>query len=154
MREHLDMTGPYTDRLAAAHERYASKRPRSKELFERARQVMPGGSTRSVLDFAPFPFRVAAASGSRITDVDGHDYVDFLGDYSAGLLGHDPGPVESAVTAALDRGWSYGGVHTDEIRFAEAIVDRFPSIDQVRFTNSGTEANLMALQLARHHTGP
>ena len=114
---------------------------------------MPGGSTRSVLDFPPFPFRVASASASRLVDVDGFGYVDLLGDYSSGLLGHDPGPVGSAVTAALERGWSYGGVHTDEVRFAEAIVDRFPSIDQVRFTNSGTEANLMAIQLARHHTG-
>jgi glutamate-1-semialdehyde 2,1-aminomutase len=96
---------------------------------------------------------VASASGARLVDVDGHEYRDFLGDYSAGLLGHDPGPVEDAVRAALERGWSYGGVHTDEIRFAEAVVERFPSIDQVRFTNSGTEANLMAIQLARHHTG-
>ena len=56
------------------------------------------------------------------------------------------------MTAALEDGWSFGGVHTDEIRVAEAVVDRFPSIEQVRFTNSGTEANLMALQLARHHT--
>ncbi len=114
---------------------------------------MPGGSTRSVLDFAPFPFRIASATGSHIVDVDGHEYVDFLGDYSAGLLGHDPGPVEAAVIATLGRGWSFGGVHTDEVRFAEAVVDRFPSIEQVRFTNSGTEANLMAIQLARHHTG-
>lgn len=114
---------------------------------------MPGGSTRSVLDMAPFPFRIASASGCRIIDVDGIEYVDFLGDYSAGLLGHDPGPVEAAVQSALGRGWSYGGVHTDEVRFAEAIVERFPSIEQVRFTNSGTEANLMAVQLARHHTG-
>jgi glutamate-1-semialdehyde 2,1-aminomutase len=114
---------------------------------------MPGGSTRSVLDMAPFAFRIASASGSRITDVDGFTLTDFLGDYSAGLLGHDPGPVEAAVRAALDRGWSYGGVHSDEVRFAEAVVERFPSIDQVRFTNSGTEANLMAIQLARHHTG-
>ena len=114
---------------------------------------MPGGSTRSVLDMRPFPFRVASAAGARLVDVDGHEYRDFLGDYSAGLLGHDPGPVEAAVRSALDRGWSYGGVHTDEIRFAEAVVERFPSIDQVRFTNSGTEANLMAIQLARHHTG-
>ena len=97
---------------------------------------MPGGSTRSVLDFPPFPFRIARASGSRIVDVDGHEYLDLLGDYSAGLLGHDPAPVAAAVRAALDRGWSYGGVHIDEIRFAEAIVERFPSIDQVRFTNS------------------
>ena len=139
--------------LDRARDRYAEQRPLSRELFERASVVMPGGSTRSVLDITPFAFRVATASGSRLTDVDGFTLIDFLGDYSAGLLGHDPGPVEAAVTAALDRGWSYGGVHTDEVRFAEAVVDRFPSIDQVRFTNSGTEANLMAIQLARHHTG-
>ena len=143
----------FDERVTAAHERYAAKRPRSAELHERARAVMPGGSTRSVLDMRPFPFRVASATGARLTDVDGHDYVDFLGDYSAGLLGHDPGPVETAVAAALEHGWSYGGVHTDEVRFAEAVVERFPSIEQVRFTNSGTEANLMAIQLARHHTG-
>ncbi len=137
----------------AAEHRYAEQRPLSKELFDRASSVMPGGSTRSVLDVQPFPFRVASATGSQLTDVDGHTYVDFLGDYSAGLLGHDPAPVRAAVNAALEKGWSFGGVHTDEIRAAEAIVDRFPSIEQVRFTNSGTEANLMALQLARHHTG-
>lgn len=139
--------------VAEAERRYARKRPRSAELFERASAVLPGGSTRSVLDVRPFPFRIASATGARLTDVDGHEYLDLLGDYSAGLLGHDPGPVEDAVKAALDQGWSYGGVHTDEIRFAEAVTERFPSIDQVRFTNSGTEANLMAIQLARHHTG-
>ncbi len=139
--------------LEAARQRYADRRPRSKELFERATAVLPGGSTRSVLDVDPFAFRIASASGSRIVDVDGHEYIDFLGDYSAGLLGHDPTVVSAAVHAALDRGWSFGGVHVDEIRFAEAVCARFPSIEQVRFTNSGTEANLMAIQLARHHTG-
>jgi glutamate-1-semialdehyde 2,1-aminomutase len=146
-------TERHRELLTVAHERYRAKRPRSAELAERARAVLPGGSTRSVLDVAPFPFRVASAAGSRLVDVDGHEYVDFLGDYSAGLLGHDPGPIAAAVTAALQHGWSYGGVHVDEIRFAEAVVERFPSIERVRFTNSGTEANLMAIQLARHHTG-
>jgi glutamate-1-semialdehyde 2,1-aminomutase len=143
----------FDEQLERAHRRYAAKRPRSRELHERARMVLPGGSTRSVLDVAPFPFRVESAAGSQLIDVDGHRYLDFLGDYSAGLLGHDPGPVAAVVHAALDRGWSYGGVHVDEIRFAESVVERFPSIEQVRFTNSGTEANLMAIQLARHHTG-
>jgi len=146
------MSNSFDAALDRARERYATKRPISSEMFERASVVMPGGSTRSVLDFEPFPFRIASATGSRITDVDSHEYVDFLGDYSAGLLGHSPGPVEAAVVATLDRGWSYGGVHTDEVRFAEAVVDRFTSIEQVRFTNSGTEANLMAIQLGRHHT--
>lgn len=147
------MTHRFDAQLIAAHERYAAKRPRSRALFEQACRVLPGGSTRSVLDFSPFSFRVARAEGSRLVDVDGMEYVDFLGDYSAGLLGHDPGPVGAAVHAALDRGWSFGATHVDEIRLAELVCQRYPSIDQVRFTNSGTEANLMALQLARHRTG-
>jgi glutamate-1-semialdehyde 2,1-aminomutase len=138
--------------LAAAHARYAAARPLSAELHERAAVVLPNGSTRSVLDMAPFPFRVASATGARLTDVDGHEYIDFLGDFTAGLLGHDPGPVAVAVTAALQRGWSLGATHVDEVRLAELVCDRFPSIEQVRFTNSGTEANLMAIQLARHCT--
>jgi glutamate-1-semialdehyde 2,1-aminomutase len=147
------MSGDHSELLESARERYARRRPRSRELFDRASVVLPAGSTRSVLDVLPFPFRVATAQGSQIADVDGIEYVDFLGDYSAGLLGHDPSPIAAAVRGALERGWSYGGVHVDEIRFAEAVCDRFPSIEQVRFTNSGTEANLMAIQLARHHTG-
>lgn len=139
--------------LRRAHERYTAARPRSAELHERARAVMPGGSTRSVLDVRPFPFRVSEAHGARLVDVDGHDLLDLLGDFTAGLLGHDPGPVAAAVTDRLSRGWSLGATHTDEVRLAELVCGRFPSIDQVRFTNSGTEANLMAVQLARHHTG-
>jgi len=142
-----------SERLARARNRYAQRRPKSRELFERASVVLPAGSTRSVLDVNPLPFSVAQAEGARLIDVDGNEYIDFLGDYSAGLLGHDPSPVAAAVRGALERGWSYGGVHVDEIRFAQAVCDRFPSIEQVRFTNSGTEANLMAIQLARHHTG-
>lgn len=151
--EKMQDVNRYSSALARARSRYAAKRPRSKALFERASLVMPGGSTRSVLDVKPFPFRVASAHGSRLVDVDGHEYIDFLGDYSAGLLGHNPAPIAAAVKSALDRGWAYGGVHVEEVRLAELLCARFPSIDQIRFTNSGTEANLMAVQLARHHTG-
>ena len=140
-------------RLDAARDRYAAKRPRSRELFERASSVLPGGSTRSVLDVRPFPIRVVSAHGARLVDVDGHEYLDLLGDFTAGLLGHDPGPVAAAVGARLRDGWSLGATHLDEVRLAELVCDRFPSIEQVRFTNSGTEANLMAVQLARHATG-
>lgn len=140
-------------RLAAAYRAYAAKRPASAALFERASAVMPAGSTRSVLDMKPFGFRVVSAHGSTLTDVDGFSYTDFLGDYSAGLLGHDPGPVAAAVNARLAEGWSLGATHVDEIRLAELVTSRFPSIEQVRFTNSGTEANLMSIQLARHATG-
>jgi glutamate-1-semialdehyde 2,1-aminomutase len=123
--------------VAAAKERYVASHPRSAELAERASRVMPGGNTRSVLHVEPFAFRVVGADGARLHDADGHTYVDLLGDYSAGLLGRRD-VVADVVRAVLDRGWSYGAMSEPETAFAEAVVSRFPSVDQVRFTNSGT----------------
>ncbi len=139
--------------LAAARQRYNDDNPRSAEWAQRANEVLPGGNTRSVLHFDPFPFRVASADAQYLVDVDEHRYVDLLGNYTAGLLGHSPEPVRAAAHAAIDDGWALGAVHPNEVRLAELIVGRFPSIEHVRFTNSGTEANLMALVLATHHTG-
>jgi glutamate-1-semialdehyde 2,1-aminomutase len=140
------------DAVAAAKARYVTDHPRSRELAERAARVMPGANTRSVLHIEPFAFRVVAADGARLHDADGHTYVDLLGDYSAGLLGRRAA-VADVVRSVLDRGWSYGAMSEPEAAFAEAVVGRFPSVDQVRFTNSGTEANLMAVLTARHATG-
>ena len=114
---------------------------------------MPGGNTRTVLHFDPYPFRVASAHGAGVTDIDGHHYIDFCGNYSAGLLGHSPAPVKAAIIEALDDGWAIGATHPREIDLAERICDRFASIDRIRFTNSGTEANLMAIGTALHHNG-
>jgi glutamate-1-semialdehyde 2,1-aminomutase len=143
---------PLDDAVAAATASYVADHPRSRELAARASAVMPGGNTRSVLHIEPFAFRVVGAEGAQLHDADGHTYVDLLGDYSAGLLGrhHD---VASVIRGVLDRGWSYGAMSEPETAFAEAVVARFPSVEQVRFTNSGTEANLMALLTARHATG-
>ncbi|HSL75097.1 MAG TPA: aminotransferase class III-fold pyridoxal phosphate-dependent enzyme [Ilumatobacteraceae bacterium] len=143
---------PLDDLLDAARQRYVERRPESARWAAQADAVLPGGNTRSVLHFDPFPFRVASAEGRHLFDVDGHRYVDLLGNYTAGLLGHSPAPVKAAVHAAIDRGWALGAVHPDEVRLAELVAARFASIEQVRFTNSGTEANLMALALALHHT--
>lgn len=143
----------WNDRIARLHARYAARRPASAALAEQAARVLPAGSTRSVLDMRPFSFRVVQADGARLVDADGFEYLDLLGDYSAGLAGHRPESVAAALHAALERGWNYGATHTDEIRLAELMVARFPALEQVRFTNSGTEANLMAIQLARHTTG-
>ena len=140
------------DALHAARTRYVDVHPRSAVLAERARAVLPGGNTRSVLHIDPFAFRVAKADGAYLHDVDGHVYLDLLGDYSAGLLGHRPQVVLDAVEATLARGWSMGAMAEPEIAFAEAVVSRFGSLEQVRFTNSGTEANLMAVMTARHVT--
>ncbi len=139
--------------LVAARRHYVEARPVSAEWAGRAGAVLPGGNTRSVLHFDPFPFRVASAEKQYLVDVDGHRYVDLLGNYTAGLLGHSPEAVRRAAHSAIDGGWALGAVHPNEVRLAELIVDRFPSIEQIRFTNSGTEANLMALALATHHTG-
>ena len=144
------------DRLAAAldeaRRHYADAHPASRQLHERACRVLPGGNTRTVLHVEPFPFRVVGATGAVLHDADGHDYVDLLGDYSAGLLGRGD-VVADAIRGVLERGWSYGATSEPEIAFAEVVVARFPSVDQVRFTNSGTEANVMALLTARHATG-
>jgi glutamate-1-semialdehyde 2,1-aminomutase len=139
--------------VAAAHDRYRAAHPNSATAHERARRVQPGGNTRSVLHFDPFPFRVARASGSHLIDIDGNEYVDFCGNYTAGLLGHSPSAVRSAIHEALDGGWAIGATHEREAELAELICERFESIDLVRFTNSGTEANLMAIGTALHHTG-
>ena len=139
--------------LADARRRYVAANPTSADWAVRAGEVMPGGNTRSVLHFDPFPFRVASAETKHLVDVDGHRYVDLLGNYTAGLLGHSPAAVRAAAHAAIDGGWALGAVHTNEVRLAQLIVGRFASIEQVRFTNSGTEANLMALALATNVTG-
>lgn len=136
-----------------AHANYRNKRPKSAAADLEARSLMPGGNTRSVLHFDPFPFRVESANGAFLTDIDGHRYVDLLGNYTAGLLGHCPAPVRRAVSATLETGFAMGATHTVEIEAARLIVERFASVEQVRFTNSGTEANLMAIGLAMHHTG-
>ncbi len=114
--------------------------------------MLPGGSTRTILHHAPFPLTFVSGEGGTLTDADGHTYVDLIGDYTAGLLGHSEKRVHAAVADALATNTSVGGVHPAEIRFAELVCNRFGH-QRVRFTNSGTEANLMAITLSRIVTG-
>ncbi len=139
--------------IARAHDRYTDRRPLSAQMHRAACAVMPGGNTRTVLHFKPYPFRVSTASGSIVTDVDGLSYVDLLGNYTAGLLGHSPKAVRDAIVERLDQGWSIGATHEAEIELAQLIQARFPSMQLMRFTNSGTEANLMAFGTAKYVTG-
>ena len=130
----------------------ADRNPASRAQHERARAVLPGGSTRTILHHAPFPLTFVSGDGGTLTDADGHKYVDLVGDYTAGLLGHSERRVHAAVAEALSTNTSVGGVHPAEIRFAELVCNRFGH-QRVRFTNSGTEANLMAITLSRIVTG-
>lgn len=135
--------------LADLRDRYVQRRPVGAAMHAEACAVMPGGNTRTVLYHPPFPLRVARGMGSRITDVDGFDYVDLLGEYTAGLYGHSNDTIRDAIRHALDDGLTLGGHNTYEARLAAALIDRFDCLSLVRFTNSGTEANLMAVALAR-----
>lgn len=130
----------------------ADRNPASRAQHERACAVLPGGSTRTILHHAPFPLTFVSGDGGTLTDADGHTYVDLVGDYTAGLLGHSEKRVHAAVAEALANNTSVGGVHPAEIRFAELVCSRFGH-QRVRFTNSGTEANLFALTLSRIVTG-
>lgn len=140
------------DRLIAAVrseiERYVERNPRSAARQERAAKSLPGGNTRSILHFEPFPLAFERGEDAHLWSLDGDRYVDFLGEFTAGLYGHSQRAILDAVRSALDRGLSFGGVNDLEPRLGELICARFPSVDLVRFTNSGTEANLMAIALA------
>lgn len=131
---------------------YAASRSHSRSHMERASRSLPGGNTRSVIFFRPFPFVVERSEGCNIFDIDGHRYVDFLGEYTAGLFGHSDPVIKAALLEALDKGWVHGGHIAEERTLADALVRRFPSIELVRFCNSGTEANLMAIVTARVFT--
>ncbi|HYS33275.1 MAG TPA: aminotransferase class III-fold pyridoxal phosphate-dependent enzyme [Streptosporangiaceae bacterium] len=142
-----------TAAVAQARERFAGRRPLTAALHDRAQAFLPGGNTRSVLYHRPFPLRIARAWDAMLEDVDGYQYVDLLGEYSAGLYGHSNQVVLEAMVDALREGVSRGAHTRYEVDLAEAVCARFASIERVRFTNSGTEANLMALSAARAFTG-
>ena len=133
--------------------RYVRANPASARRHREAERVMPGGNTRTVLHFEPFPLTFARGEGPYLWSIDGGRYTDFLGDFTAGLYGHSDPEVIAAVRAALSRGINFGGANTLEHQLAGLLCSRFPSMDLVRFTNSGTEANLMSLVLALHVTG-
>ena len=109
---------------------------------------MPGGNTRTILFFDPFPICMTRGEGCRLQDADGHEYVDLLGEYTAGIYGHSNAVIQQAVIDALNNGVSLSAHNRAELRLATLIRERYPSIELVRFTNSGTEANLMAVATA------
>ncbi|KAL3496168.1 pyridoxal phosphate-dependent transferase [Aspergillus germanicus] len=141
-------------RLCIAQERYADSNPKSKLQHEAAVQHLPGGNTRSVLHATPFPLCMASGRGNRVVDLDGHEYLDLVGEMTAGVYGHShPVIAETIVSTVNSIGMNLGATTAAEAQFARAICDRFSSIEQLRFCNSGTEANLYALSIARQATG-
>lgn len=136
-----------------ARARYIFANPLSMAADKNAESYMPGGNTRTVLHYEPFPLTMVAGEGAELVDLDGHRYVDFVSEYSAGLFGHSEEVIKSAVREALDMGIVMGGPTAYERELSSLLCTRFPGLDQVRFCNSGTEANIMALTTALSHTG-
>ena len=131
---------------------FVKQNPSSKQAIERASGSLPGGTTRAVLESDPFPLVVSSGKGSTLTSVDGKTYVDFVSDYTAALYGHSHPDLQQAIAQAAQNGFSLGAVTELESQLSESIKKRFPSIDLIRYCNSGTEANTYALGTALAYT--
>jgi glutamate-1-semialdehyde 2,1-aminomutase len=133
-----------------------SKHPKSEELFKRATELLPGGVNSPVRAFRGVggtPRFIKSASGATMTDVDGVTYIDYVGSWGPMILGHADPEVIAALSEALTRGTSYGAPNELEVKLAGEIVAAVPSIEMVRMVNSGTEATMSAIRLARGVTG-
>ncbi len=129
---------------------------RSREIFAQAKQLMPGGVNSPARAFGAVggePIVFASAEGAYLHDVDGNRYIDYIGSWGPMILGHRHPKVVEAIHAAVDRGTSFGAPTQAENELAELIVEAVPSIDKVRLVNSGTEATMSAIRLARGFTG-
>jgi len=129
---------------------------RSRELYRRACRLMPAGVSSPVRAFRSVggaPLFIASASGCRITDADGREYLDYVGSWGPLILGHADPEVVAAVSRAAAKGTSYGAPCVEEVELAELVVDAVPFLEMVRFVSSGTEAVMSAVRLARGVTG-
>jgi glutamate-1-semialdehyde 2,1-aminomutase len=140
-------TGP------TVRERYAAATPRSAELYERAARSLPGGNTRTTIFFDPYPFYVERGEGCRVWDADGVERLDFINNYTSLILGHSHPRVVEAIQSQAARFVSVAAPSELEVELAEAIKERVPSIELMRFGNSGTEGTMMAIRAARAFTG-
>jgi glutamate-1-semialdehyde 2,1-aminomutase len=128
----------------------------SESLFHQCLRFIPGGVNSPVRAFRAVggtPFFAQAAKGSRLIDVDGNEYIDYVCTWGPAILGHAPEPVTSALKEAIDQGTSFGVPGPRELEMAETICDWLPSVDKVRMCNSGTEATMSCVRLARGYTG-
>ncbi|KAL1310463.1 hypothetical protein AAFC00_000757 [Neodothiora populina] len=132
---------------------YIKRNPLSSENNTRACRSLPGGNTRSVLHFDPFPITFRGGHGCHVTSIDGGEYLDMVSESTASLMGHSHPVVQQAILDATTYGMNLGGCNEYEVELAEVLVARFKSVDSIRFSNSGTEAKTIALAAAKHYTG-
>ena len=139
--------------LNAYREEIRAKCPKSLAIWQKNRAVMPAGVGSLFRLADPFPAVVKRAQGGRVWDADDNEYLDFMLGFSVMILGNAPAEVESAIREALPRGTHYGQCHEHEYAFAKLFCDMVPGVEKVTFCNSGTEATMYALRLARATTG-
>jgi glutamate-1-semialdehyde 2,1-aminomutase len=132
---------------------YPDPTSRSHQLYDRALSSLPGGNTRTTVYMKPYPIYAARGEGCRVWDVDGKSYIDCINNFTSLIHGHAHPQLIAAATRQLAIGSAFGLPTESEVDLAELIAQRLPSVEQIRFTNSGTEAVMMALKAARAFTG-
>jgi glutamate-1-semialdehyde 2,1-aminomutase len=133
--------------------RYLARTPKSQALNERARRVMPGGDTRTGTFYAPYPAYMVKGSGATLTDLDGNPYLDLLNNFTSLVHGHAHPDLVRAAMGQLPDGTGYAAPMVPQVELAELLCARVPSVEAVRFCNSGTEATMLAVRAARAYTG-
>lgn len=139
--------------LSQEERHYRSLTPTSYEYFLEGRKYLPGADSRSPLFYPPYPVVLEEGHGCWLFDVDGNKLLDFTGNHTSLILGYRHPQVLDAVRRQLEKGTAFPGVTTPQVRLAELLCERMPSLEQVRFTNSGTEATMNAIRAARAFTG-
>ena len=134
-------------------ERHRARTPRSRELQEEAAKYLPGGSSRAAAWLDPYPVFVVRGQGTRIYDADGNEYLDFMINATSLILGHAHPLVVKKLQEQASKGTAFANPTEHQTRLAKILCQRIPSLEQVRFVNSGTEATLNALRAARAYTG-
>lgn len=142
-----------TSTTSPIEQAYIARTPQSAAMGPRAQKVMPAGETRAAGYHLPYPLTLSHGKGSVLTDIDGNDYIDLSNNFTSLLHGHAYPPIVEAVSRVIGAGTAWPARNNTQIELAELIAGRVPSIDLVRFCNSGSEANMLALHVARVHTG-
>ncbi|GKZ35260.1 hypothetical protein AbraIFM66950_005854 [Aspergillus brasiliensis] len=132
---------------------FRTKNPKSYEAIQSASTSIPSGTSRGVLIHAPHPLVFRGGHGCYLTSLDGDEYLDFVSEYTAGMFGHSHPAIIEAIHTVTQQGFTLGGINSKESELAQLLVSRFPSIHAIRFCNSGTEANMLALGVAVAYTG-
>ena len=138
---------------SAIREKYLQRTRGSAEAHARASKVMPGGTSRQAAYWAPYPLTVERGEGAEFWDIDGNHYLEFINNYTSMAHGHAYPPIVEAVPRQLSRGTGYAAANAAQTALAERVTGRVPGVDQLRFTNSGTEAAALAFTIARIVTG-